>query len=250
MVTLTTTVYEKDFRFVLNKESWFYNYKNNLITKKNIIINNITNVEEFLTLKKEFENYFDFYYSSDYVDRINQTFNLNININEPSYYYSVQHYTNVLINPNNFSFYVGADCTIVSDNITKFIDESIKILNSKDYILSTTLSWCEHWKKTSVPNEIPQEVTCVGEWEQINTPSYTEDKALNDFWCCGGFSDQVYFIDTNKIKKADFTITEHLRQFPNYGINSFEFRLTNHYIINNKYRAIYKGDSHYIHNSF
>ena len=138
MVTLTTTVYEKDFRFVLNKESWFYNYKNDLITKKNVIINNISNVEEFLILKKEFENDFDFFYSNEYIDTINQTFNLNVNINEPSYYYSVQHYTNILINNNNYSFYVGADCTIVSKDLVTFLNKSIDLLKLKQSIMSTT----------------------------------------------------------------------------------------------------------------
>ena len=40
MITLVTTVYEKDFEFVLNTDSWFFNYTNELITKKIVLINN------------------------------------------------------------------------------------------------------------------------------------------------------------------------------------------------------------------
>ena len=55
MITLSTTVYEKNFKFVLNDQSWFYKYKSPLVTKKNVTINNIKNVDEFLELKKIFE---------------------------------------------------------------------------------------------------------------------------------------------------------------------------------------------------
>ncbi len=233
MVTLTTTVYEKDFRLVLNKENWFYNYKNDLITKKNVIINNITSIDEFSNLKKEFENDFEFFNSSEYVDMINQTFNLNINVGEKSYYYSVQHYTNVLTNINNYSFYVGADCTIVSNVLETFLNKSIELLKLEDSIMSTTLPW--------VTPEISDSVG-IGEQGSI-------DKKFDEFYLSRVFSDQVYFIDTDKIKNADFTITQQLHSFPEYGTNGFEYRLTNYLITNNKYRAIYKGDSHYIHKS-
>jgi len=233
MITLTTTVYEKDFRIILNKENWFYNYKNDLITKKNVIVNNIQNIDEFISLKKEFENDFNFFYSSDYLDKINQTFNLNVNTNEPSYYYSVQHYTNILINENKYSFYVGADCTIVSNSLELFLKRSIDLLKTEESVMSTTLPWVK-----------PEMSDSVGIGEQGSI-----EKLISDFYLSKVFSDQVYFIDTDKIKKADFTITERLHPIPEYGINGFEYRLTNHLITNNNYRAIYKGDSHYIHKS-
>jgi hypothetical protein len=237
MITLSTTVYEKDFKIILNKESWFYKYQNPLITKKNIIINNINNNEEFLKLKKEFETDFDFFYSNEYIDKINKTFNVSINPHDKSYYYSVQHYTNVLINnQNKFTFYVGPDCNIFSDNLLDYFNDSIKILESDSEIISTTLPWVK-----------PEMVDTIGNHEQN---IFNIDKKNDKFYMSKIFSDQVYFINTDKIKNTDFTITQYLHSFPEYVINGFEFRLTNNLILNNNYRAIYKSDSHYIHESF
>lgn len=61
MITLSTTVYEKDFKFVLDKQSWFYRHQSPLVTKKNIIINNIKNVNEFLELKKSLKTNLNFF---------------------------------------------------------------------------------------------------------------------------------------------------------------------------------------------
>ena len=129
MITLSTTVYEKNFKFVLNDQSWFYKYKSPLVTKKNVTINNIKNVDEFLELKKIFEEEFEFFYSKEFIDKINKTFNVSMDPDEKSYYYSVQHYTNSLINnKNKFTFYVGADCTIFSKDLSDYLSDSIELL--------------------------------------------------------------------------------------------------------------------------
>jgi hypothetical protein len=237
MVTLSTTVYEKDFKFVLNKESWFYKYQNPLVVKKNVIINNINNIDEFLELKKTFEKHFEFFYSNEFVDEINKTFNISITPDEKSYYYSVQHYTNALINKENkFSFYVGPDCVISSNDLSDYFNDSINLLESDHDIISTTLPWVE-----------PQIVDTLGNHEQ---DFFNITKRNDKFYMSKIFSDQVYFINTDKIKKIDFTITQSLHPIPEYGMNGFEFRLSNNLIQNNNYRAIYKGGLHYKHESF
>ena len=237
MITLSTTVYEKNFKFVLNDQSWLYKYKSPLVTKKNVTINNIKNVDEFLELKKIFEEEFEFFYSKEFIDEINKTFNVSMDPDEKSYYYSVQHYTNSLINnKNKFTFYVGADCTIFSKDLSDYLSDSIELLESNQDIISTTLPWVE-----------PEMADSVGNHEQ-NLFNIT--KRNNKFYMSKIFSDQVYFINTDKIKNFDFTITEQLHPIQEYGGNCFEARLTNNLIRNNNYRAIYKGESYYKHKPF
>jgi hypothetical protein len=208
---------------------------NPLITEKNIIINNITNYEEFLVLKKEFSDYFNFYDSINYLDEINEVFNVKLNVNDPSYFYSVQHYVNMLVNKkNSFSFYVGPDCKIISNDLTDYLEKSMELINLDETIISTTIPWTT-----------PEISDSVGIHEQGDI-----EKKYDEFYLSKVFSDQVYFVNTERIKNSDLTITAQLHPFPQYGINGFEFRLTNDFILNDKYRAIYKDNSYYSHNSF
>lgn len=237
MITLSTSVYEKDFKFTLNKNNWFYNFKSPSISKKIVIINNINNIDEFLLLKKEFENDFEFYYSSEILSDINKTFNLNIDISEPSYYYSVHHYSTIIVNTiNEYTFHVSSDCIIHSDNFEEFFNKSIDILNSDETVITTTMSWLT-----------PENINSLGEHCQ---KEFNIQKTNDNFYFTKVMSDQVYFYKTEKLKKCDFTNTNYLHPSPIYGINSFEYRLTNYFITNNKYRALYKNKSYYTHKSF
>ena len=236
MITLTTSAYEKDFRFTLNKNNWFYKFKNPLITKKIVIVNNIGSMEEFSELKKEFENDFEFYTSSEYVTQINESFNVLLSPEDISHYYSIHHYTALLVNNNNYCFHVSPDCNIICENLSIFFEKSILLFNSDKNSISTTLSWVS-----------PEMIDSVGKKEQSE---YDNLKHNSDFFCSKNFSDQVYFYNVNRLKKVDFTNTKFLHPFPSYGINSFEYRLTNYMIVNHMYRGIFKNKSHYIHKSF
>jgi hypothetical protein len=102
-------------------------------------------------------------------------------------------------------------------------------------VISTTIPWTGPGVSDSVGR---------GENDTVRKP-----KSHPDFYFSNVFSDQVYFISRSKIKKCDFTITTQLHPSPSYGINSFELRLINYLITNDKYRGIYKTKSHYIHKS-
>lgn len=234
MITLVTTVYEKDFEFVLNTDSWFFNYTNELITKKIVLINNIQNLNKFNSLKEKFKDYFDFFYTEDYIDTINETFKLNVNKNEKSYYYSVQHYCALILSQTNYIFYVGPDCKIYSEDLTDFFTYSMEAINDDDDIISTTLFWDD---LKILPQTIEHEEALI-------------TKKHDKFFLSKIFSDQVYFVSKNKCLVVDFTNETQLHQFPFYGINSFEYRLTNYLITNKKYRGIIKNNSYYIHKSF
>jgi len=234
MITLITTVYEKDFEHVLNFDGWFFNYSHDLITKKIVLINNIESLDRFNLLKEKFNKHFDFYYTNQYLDEINERFNLNVNQNEKSYYYSVQHYCGLLLSKTKHIFYVGPDCEIHSEDLSDFFKKSIKTFDNDDDIISTTLFWADL-------NFLP---------ETIKHEEATIDKKHDDFYLSKIFSDQVYFISKNKGMSVDFTNDSPLHNFPQYGVNSFEYRLTNYLITNKKYRGIIKNNSYYIHKSF
>ena len=236
MITLSTSAYEKDFKSTLNKENWFYKVKNPLITKKIVIINNISSIDEFLILKKEFEKDFEFYFSSEYISQINDTFNVLLNPTDVSHHYSIHHYTAILVNNNNYCLHVSPDCLIVGDHLSDFFQNSILLLDTDDDVLTTTLSWLPPEKLDDLGNHCQKE--------------FNIKKTNNFFYFTKVFSDQVYFYKVDKLKKCDFTITSSSHPFPTYGINSFEYRLTNHLIKKNNYRSIYKNKIYYIHKSF
>ena len=234
MITLVTTIYEKDFEHILNFDGWFFNYSNDMITKKIVLINNIENMDKFTILKDKFEPYFDFYYTNQYLDEINKTFKLDIDESKKYYYYSVQHYCSIILAKSDFIFYVGADCKIFSDNLNDFFEKSMKILSNDNNIISTTFFWDELNLKSE---------TMKHEESYINIRN-------DNFYLSKIFSDQVYFIKKNRMLLVDFTNDEILHPFPEYAIESFEFRLTNFLIKNNKYRGIIKNNSYYKHKSF
>jgi hypothetical protein len=234
MITLITTVYEKDFEHVLNFDSWFFNYSHDLITKKIVLINNIVSLDKFNILKEKFDKHFDFYYTDQYLDEINKSFKLNLNNNEKSYYYSVQHYCALLLTKTNFLFYVGPDCKIYSENLDDFFKKSINILKNDNEIISTTLFWDDI---KLLPETVKHEESFFNKRNDV-------------FFLSKIFSNQVYFISKNNGVLIDFTNQKPLHTFPEYGINSFEYRLTNYLITNNKYRGIIKNGSYYTHKSF
>jgi hypothetical protein len=236
MINLVTTVYEKDFKFVLNKKNWFHNFNNPLILNKIVIINNIKSLNEFEKLREEFKDVFIFYYSEEFLNKSNDLFKIGIDKNHKYYYYSIQHYTNIVLSENDgkYVFYVGPDCNIKSENLTDFFNNSIEILNKDDSVISTTLPWCDNFDS-------------VGNHEQN---FFKIDKKDEKFYFSKIFSDQVYFTKIEKIKNIDFSIIESLHDFPDYSVNSFEYRLTNFLIKNNNYRSIFKTKDYYIHKSF
>jgi hypothetical protein len=236
MITLSTSAYEKDFRSTLNKDGWFYKFQHPLVTKKIVIVNNIINVEEFYNLKKEFENDFEFYISSEYIDKIHDAFRVLLNPQDISHYYSIHHYTSLLVNENHYGFHVSPDCSIVGENISNYFEDSIELFNSDESVKSTSIFW--------VP---PEFMESVGKNEENY---HNIQKRHEKFYFSKVFGDAVYFYKKNTFSKCDFTNTNQLHPCLPYGKNSFEYRLTNHYISQNNYRAVYKSNLYFIHKSF
>lgn len=234
MISLCTTIYEKDFDIVLNKKSWFYNFNHDLIDQKNIFINNIQSIDKFIKLKEEYKNDFVFFPSLNYIDSINDKLNIKISSGDKSFFYSIQHFTQLITSTNKFTFYVGPDCNISNNILDDYFLNSIDILQNEYDVLSTTIPWHPDFYDLK-----------VGEHEQQGINKYN-----NKFYYSKVFSDQVYFIDNRKLQNINFNILENLHDIPIYAINSFEFRITNFLIKHNYFRAIYKTNNYYTHKSF
>lgn len=234
---LSTTIYEKNFREVLKPENWFFDIKDDLITGKTIIVNNVSSLEELEKLKCNFSGDVDFINSNEIEKEALNFFRCNLSRSEISYWYSIQHFCGIydaFKKGEDFFLHIGADCTPFLEDIRGFIEDSINIINDDPSVLVTTIPWSEG------------DFTETGLHEQN---IYHTEKRSDSFWFSKVFSDQFFLSSTKKIKEVDFNIQEDLHPFPGYGGDSFEKRLCNYMIKSDKYRAIYKKN-YYLHKSF
>lgn len=243
MITLYTSVYEKNIVNVL-LDGWFVNYKNDLITKKVVVVNNVVNWALYNELKQHHQD-IEFVHHSDYVDQINAAFGVNLDSSKAEYYYSVQQYVSLLVETGNkFVFYVGSDCKIVSSDLTPFLQKSINLINNNPDVITTTLPWFDATK--SEWYDIEEDL--AKSWYNPSKPGTY--KSIDPEFCSSViFSDQVWVGNIAKLKTCDFTDSRDLYGFPPYAGNSFEKRLANYFMTHNKYRALYRTSDHYIHKS-
>ncbi len=81
MITLTTILYEGNFDEILSDESWFINFKSQLITNKIIVVNNLISKDRFLTKLNNLinRNDFEIIYVDEFKDMVIDKYKLNIN---------------------------------------------------------------------------------------------------------------------------------------------------------------------------
>lgn len=231
MITLSTIVYEGNFRKLLKPDSWFLNYNSKYISKKRLNVNNIQSIEEFESLLKDINNDIEVNYVSNKSEEANEYFKLNTDINTHGYNYIMPYFSDLLTIDTEYIFNVASDCQddiVVYDD---FFEHSIKILNEDEDVMVTTLPWSKSFSS-------------VGELEQDGG---NIQKRNDHFWFSKAMSDQVFIAKVDKLKKCDFTITLNLHPYPGYGGFSFELRLGNYIMLNNKYRAMFKTDGYYLH---
>jgi hypothetical protein len=249
MITLNTILYEGNFVKYLTDDCWFFTFKSKYITKKLLTINNLTSIELFNELinKLKVKHDFDVVFVSDYDTEAIKKFNLNMDANSIGYWYSIPYFVDILTITTPFIFNVSSDCCDEIKVNDDYFEKSINILNGDNDYPVTTLPWGEHWGTVGVPNGIPSHVSCVGEWEQLNLPEYTIEKALDDFWCSGVFSDQVFIGHIDKLKAIDYNCPKMGRyNGPPYGgSNAFEARLSEYLAKNNLFRLIFKNKELY-----
>jgi len=249
MITLTTILYEGNFTEILNQDSWFFKFKNKYVTKKMLIINNLTSFDLFneLTNQLKINNDFDIIFVDDHDKKSLDFFKLNMDKNSTGYWYSIPYFVAILNIKTPFIFNVSSDCCHEININDDYFEKSINILNDDNFYPVTTISWDKHWETFGVPNGIPNNVTCVGEWEQINASNYSNNYALTDFWCSPVFSDQIFIGHVDKLKNIDYNCPKMgFYNGPPYGgTNAFEARLSEYLAKNNLFRLIYKDKNLY-----
>lgn len=242
MITLTTIIYEGNFRKILNESSWFLNFQSSFITKKRLNINNITSKNEFLDTVKNLQKKFNFEieYVDDNINNVNDKFNLNINRETFGFNYTMPYFSDLMTIDNDYIFNVSSDCQDDIYITDDFFENSINIIDNDEDVIVTTIPW-------SRPESFGTKQTkSVGDWEQS---SYNITKQNDLFWFSKVMSDQIFFTKKTKILNCNFDIKEDFHPYPSYGGFCFEKRIGNYFIKHDKYRAIYAGENYYIHGS-
>jgi hypothetical protein len=263
MITLHTIIYDGNYIDYLKKDSRFFTINNKLITKKLITVNNITDGEGCNKLLGELKNIYDFdiIYVDDHVDATIQFFNLDMTKTTPGYIYAIPIFVSILNVKTPFIFHFSSDCLnnelIFNDD---YLKKSIIILNNDDKLIVTTLTnEPQPWSVVGVPSVVPiKSMTCVDEWEQLNTINYKPENTLNDWWCSYSMTDNIFLGNIEKLKRGDYNL-KNLAQAklngvkyngPSYGgTSSFEYRMAQRLTNDGVYRLIYKDNNcHYKHN--
>lgn len=250
MITLTTILYENNFRFHLKENPWFKEFNSKYITKKRLLVNNLTSTQEFEDILNELYDpeEVELVYVSDYAEEVIDFFGLDTKEGELGYNYTVPYFVNIYTCNTPYFFNVSSDCCVdicVKDN---FFEKSIKLLEQNNNYPVTALSWEKDWSVYGYPDEIyRRDITCVGQWEQIHISDLREE--LEDFWCSEVFWDGVFLAHVDKLKAINYQecigANQKMAVAPYGGKGSFECRIADYLKYKNVYRPILKSKSQY-----
>ncbi len=263
MITLTTIIYDGNFKNILRDDSWFLNFKSKYVTKKRLNVNNISNKNEFEQYVNNMrEKGFDFEiaYVDDLIDEANRYFNLNIYRNTFGFNYSIPYFTDIISISTPYIWNIASDCQFdirVSDG---FFEKSIELLEGDNLYPLTVLSWSVPWsdpikrKEMDSFSPIFSIYDSVGEYEQnFGNKNYSEEKALENFWCSWKFGDHCFVGKISKLKRINYNLKGNAPWFaenlmPYSGTNAFECMMTEYLASTGIFRAIYKSETdYYIH---
>lgn len=255
MITLNCILYDGNYEQVVSKDSWFFTFKSDYITKKRLTINNLENIDNFYKLLKNTNKHeeIEIIFVDDYYQEANIFFNLNMTKDTLGYNYCLPYFVDILTTKTPYILNVSSDCynqISIGDN---FFKDSIDVLKNNDEYCVTTISWEESWLKIGIPTGIPSNISCIGEWEQINNTKFNKENEFEKFYCSEFFSDQIFIGNIEKLKKLNYNLKNITKQNePWYGGgNSFELRLSNSLAEKNTFRLIYKDtEMYYKHNNF
>lgn len=250
MITLTTILYENNFRFHLKENPWFREFNSKYITKKRLLVNNLTSTQEFEDILNELYDpeEVELVYVSDYAEEVIDFFGLDTKEGELGYNYTVPYFVNIYTCNTPYFFNVSSDCCVDICVKDSFFEKSIKLLEQdKDYAV-TALSWEKDWSVYGYPDEISRrDITCVGQWEQVHISDLREE--LEDFWCSEVFWDGVFLAHVDKLKAINYQecigANKKMAVAPYGGKGSFECRIADYLKYKNVYRPILKSKSQY-----
>lgn len=249
-ITLTSTVYEANFRQHLREEGWFFTYNSPYITKKRLIVNNLFSMQEFHSLvDKLSENHdFDIVYVEDHADRVIEKYQLQFDKSHPAYNYSIQYFVLFDTCETPYFFNVSTDCCFDIHIDDDYFIKSVDLLeNHPEYSVkgvATIPSHCKYSPDKSMEHPTHE----VGEWGQMNCIGYTEERALEHFWVCNLFSDQVFVGKVDNFKKVNWN--EGAGSYPlmpreRAGNEAFECKVSDYLRHNDCFIPLYKSKTTY-----
>jgi hypothetical protein len=250
MITLTTILYENNFRFHLKENPWFREFNSKYIAKKRLLVNNLTSTQEFEDILNELYDpeEVELVYVSDYAKEVIDFFGLDTKEGELGYNYTVPYFVNIYTCNTPYFFNVSSDCCVDICAKDSFFEKSIKLLDQNNDYPVTALSWEKDWSVYGYPDEIfRRDITCVGQWEQVHISDLREE--LEDFWCSEVFWDGVFLAHVDKLKAINYQecigANKKMAVAPYGGKGSFECRIADYLKYKNVYRPILKSKSQY-----
>lgn len=246
MITLNTIIYEKNYKEFLSNENWFFKFNHKLITKKNIIINNIVNnielTEKINLLRSNYE--FNVYYVKNHIKDCKNKFNIKI-IDDFSNFYLFPQLTSILNCNNDYILNIATDCMVDISISDDYINDSINEFKNNNKCKNTLVSWCKN-------NHIMNNGLTIGDKEHKDTElmfNVINNSIKFDYRY--NFTDQFFLGSVDFFNNVNYEITNlnHFYTGPEYGINSFEKRITIDNVFNKNYSCIYKKNDYFIHNN-
>ena len=244
MVTVSTLLYEGNYKYILDNSSWFLNYSPNYPHKKLIIVNNVNNREEITNKLEETKKqyFFDYFFVDDYEEMAKEYFKLDITKETTrGYYYQIPYYSLLMYVDTEYIFHVSDDCSknfYVADD---FILSSIDELEKNPSIFTTSLSW----GRPNIENSFGYE---LGEYEELmafkKRPNLSNDK----FYHTEGFTDQVFFSKTSNLKSVNYNlykINGSPCEWVDYCPRCWESRVCEYTYQIGSYRGIWKDSNYY-----
>ena len=241
MITLTTILYEGNFRDILNDNCWFFKFNSYLITNKLLVINNIVSKELILSMIESLKNNFDFnfIFVEDRKDEANLKYQLNINNNTLGYNYTMPYFALIESVNTEFLLNVASDCMNDININDIFLLDGIDEIKNNDLCSTVMVSWI---KDNSLINGMT-----VGQNEENTTSSHSGNPKFN---YSKGFTDQFFLGKVDNFKKINYNISPYYSisyHGPLYGGECFEKRMVAHQNYNGVYNCIYRGNQYYIH---
>jgi hypothetical protein len=250
MITLTTILYEGNFRFHLKENPWFREFKSKYVSKKRLLINNVSSTQELENILNDLYDpeEVELVYVKDHAEEVIDYFKLSTKEGDLGYNYTVPYFVNIYTCNTPYFFNVSSDCCVDICIEDSFFEKSIKLLDQDNSYPITALSWEKDWSIHGYPDEITRrDITCVGQWEQVNIPNLSE--TLEDFWCSEVFWDGIFLANVDKLKSIDYQecsgANKKMAVAPYGGKGSFECRIADYLRYQNIYRPILKSTTQY-----
>lgn len=263
MITLTTILYEGNFKFHLKENPWFREFKSKYITKKRLIVNNLQSTQELEIILNDLYDpkEIELIYVSDHAEKVIDYFKLSIKEGDLGYNYTVPYFVNIYTCTTPYFFNVSSDACVDICVKDSFFEKSIHLLGQDNKYIVTTFPCDKDWVLYGYPPLTPHEskiiysngLTCQGEWEQFNVPGFKKEQELEDFWCGVTFWDGVFLAHTKKLKSINYQEcygANHIQAISPYGgRGAFENRIADYLMYNNTYRLMTKSKSQYANHS-